>query len=550
MAQSKFLSATLLFLILILAFWLRITGLSWGLPQGEHFVASYRPDEYSLFAWLRQMQPQKADFNPHIYLNGTLLLFALAGFYKILSLFGILTVSSDPVFYYQNVAQWARFYWFGRLAMVFIGVFTVWVIYRAGRLAFGKSVGLIASALYAIVPLHVVSSKHLLVEPAATLWFSGMIFFCFKIIRRGKWKNYLLAALTLGSAAAVKVTCFSLAALLVIAHFLSCRNQAEKRGFLAIVTDPRLWASMGTAGVSYLLFNPYLILNLKEALAEASDWYQTYQGWSYLGYGPLFSLTHLLPYGLGPLFFVWAVASCFSCVFWPRREISFLVIGLLLHFYANARTGTVIVKYHVTLLPFTALLTAYFFNMLFQSSRQWIRIPIAAVFVWMFLDTLSLSLAYDGLFLKPDVRDEASRWIRRNIPSGKQIGLYGKPYDHSPPMIYNQYFFRGRSPIWQVSPLYEIIDFGADLSKISEKNPEYFIMTARENREFRRNQGNYDPSDDWGLFEPLIQEQGYRLIQTFDAQLERFGKPLPKGFPPDDWQQILPRIRIYQRVKS
>lgn len=540
--SNLFLLATL-----VLAFWLRRTGIEWGLPGGDHYVASYRPDEFSLFAWIRRMNPDRWDFNPHIYLNGTLLLFALAGFYKVLSFFGLVKISTSPLFYYEHVSEWAKFYGFGRVFMVGIGLLTVWAIYRAGRAAFGKTAGLVAALLYAIVPVHVISSKHLLVEPAATLWFALLVLFSFRIIQRGAWKDYLRAAIVLGSGSAVKINLAPLGILLASAHFLGKVKHWDLNLFRSAALDSKIWKALTLTGVSYLAFNPYLLFNLEEARKEAQAWLLTYHSWEYLGYGPLFTLTHLLPAGLGLWFFLGGVLACLFALFSRRREVWLLLLGLLINFYVSARTGTIVVKYTVTLLPFLTLLMGHFFVKLLEGPPVW-RAVGAVFFAWVMLATLDLSICYNALFLRPDARDLASNWIKEQVPRGSKIAVLKEPYFHSPPVLYNQYFFLGRSREWRVERWYQVVNLEFEDAKIRKEAPDYVVISGRENRLFARAHHDFTQKDDWGRLESLLQGEGYERVKVFENRLMRHGKALVRNFPPDDWQQFLAEIRIYQRV--
>lgn len=548
LAESRFWSLAALLGILALAFWLRWVGIGWGLPQGEHLVASYRSDERTLFYWLREMRPERWDFNPHSYFNGTLLLFLLAGLYKILSLAGAVTLSSDPLFYYRHVAEWAKFYWFGRLAMAAIGVLTVWVIYKAGRLAFGRGVGLLAALLYAIVPLHVVSSKHLLVEPAATLWFALMLFFCFRIIREGLWKDYFFAALVLSSACVVKLTSAPLWILLLFSHWLSVKESPSFHSFWRSLGSKKLWVSSALALGSYFILNPYLIFNLEEARRETQVYHVMYDSRSYLGYGITFSLTHLLPYGLGWWFFSWVLAAVLFSFFSKRREVWLNLVGLFVFFYLISRTGFPAVKYYVFLLPFVTLLVACFFHELIGRIPLGIRILSTLLFVWMVIETLDLSFSYNRLFLSPDARDRASVWIEEHIPPGAKIAVLQYPYWYTPPILYNQYLFSGRNRYWRVEKKYRVVNLRNREKRIEIEKPDYVVISERENRYFQRSRGDFRKIDDWSYLESFLHREGYQRIQTFENRLERGGVKLARGFPPDDWQQILLEVRIYEKV--
>ncbi len=531
--------------IVLLAFALRMTGIRWGLPGGEHLVSSYRPDEYSLFAWLRRMDPGQMDFNPHIYFNGTFLLFVLAGFYKALSLLGMITVSSSPAFYYQHPEELGKIFLSGRMLMVFFGTASVAILYQAGKEAFGKRAGLIAALLLAITPLHVVSSKHMLVEPAAVLWFTLACLYALRIVRNAGTRDYVLAGIVTGSACAVKINCAPWGFLLVFAHLLRERNG---QSWMARLKDRRLWLAAGAATGTYLISNPFLLFNFQEALAELLMWRMQYtDAWKGLGYGLPFSLTHLLPAGLGMPFFLWALAACVWGIFSKQGTARFLAWSALLFFYLHARTGTVIVKYHILLLPFLSLLSAAFLESLLERFSGPVRVLVISVFAFGVLQATALSMTYNKIFSEPDARDRASAWIRENIPAGAKIAVYKTPYDHSPPAIYNEFYFTGKSPEWRTDSRYKLLVLEEELSRLAPSGADYAVFSVPENRLFRKQAGNFAKDDSWTFLEQALNAAGYQRTEVFSAPAE---KAIDRRFPPADWLQILPEIRIYQKAHA
>ena len=323
-------------------------------------------------------------------------------------------------------------------------------------------------------------------------------------------------------------------------------------GFSPSKGGVKFLAASGAAAISYFVFNPYLLFNLSEVWGEAKIWQSQYQtGWKNFGYGPLFALTHLLPYGFGSGLIFWGIAASLFAFFSKRREVWLLLAGLFLFFYLTARTGTTVIKYYIVLIPFLTLLIAHFFKSLMQNASWGLRVLSLAAFIWMVVDTSGLSFSYDYLFLQTDARDKASKWIQEHIPQGAKIAVFTEPYYHSPPVIYNQYFFSGRSPWWRVEHRYEILNLDGHDLKLREENPDYVIVSGRENLRFRRGKGDYRTVHDWSQLESFLKEEGggYVKVQQFENQLRKYGWSLPSGFPPDDWLQILAEVRIYQSQK-
>ncbi len=545
----KLISGICLSAVLILAFWLRFMGIEWGIPGlGDRIAASYRSDEWLVFHWLLSMKPGQGDFNIHTYTNGTLFIYLLGVIYKLSSFLGFLKIGDTATFYYQNPDEWGRFYWIGRFATILLGTAATWLIYRAGRVAFNRRTALLAALFYAIIPLNVVSAKHMLIEPAATLWFALAIFFNFKIIRNPSWKYYFYSALTLGSACAVKINCAPLGVLLILAHLLGRLQNISFKAFCYELLSPKLCFAFVVSAVTYLLCNPYLIFNFQEAFQQLRMNYAQYQGaWRYLGYGHEVSLTHLLPYGFGMGFYLSSIIACIGAVFFKKKEISYLLAGLALFFYLNSRTGTFVVKYHIVLLPFLVLITAHFFDALLRVQVRWVAFLTSLALGIVIYSTVNLSLSYDRLFQREDARDQASEWIKNNVPPGDSLGVFMEPYYQSPPFLYNQYFFTGKSPKWEIKLRNPILTADNQLDKFEKIKPDYYVISSRENRVFNRMKSDLSKRDAWTKMESALDRLGYQRVADFENALEDNGKPLLRGFPPEDWDQILIQVRIYQR---
>ena len=176
------------------------------------------------------------------------------------------------------------------------------------------------------------------------------------------------------------------------------------------------------------------------------------------------------------------------------------------------------------------------------------RVLGTLLFVWMLRETLGLSLSYNRLFLSPDARTRASRWIQDHIPEGSRIAVIQKPYWYSPPVLYNDYIFSGRSQYWRIQPRYRVMNLMYREGRINTEQPDYVVISDREIRMFQRSRGDFRKTDDWHHWDTFLRQNGYEKIETFENRLEKNGAKLQANFPPDDWQQILLEIRIYRRT--
>jgi 4-amino-4-deoxy-L-arabinose transferase-like glycosyltransferase len=88
---------------------------------------------------------------------------------------------------------------FGRLAAAAVGVATVYVTYLLGRLLYGTPAGLIAAALVALMPYHVVVTRQILLDGPRTLMATLTLYLLarYALTERPTWLNGAAAALGL-----------------------------------------------------------------------------------------------------------------------------------------------------------------------------------------------------------------------------------------------------------------------------------------------------------------------------------------------------------------
>jgi len=113
-----------LFLILVIAFILRLVGITFG---------TYHPDEHLVIN--HSLAFGTGDLNPHMFYYPTffmyLLFFIYGVFYVLGSVFQAFQGTEDFLAFYLMSPQ--TFYILGRFASVVFGTLTVWAVYRLGN---------------------------------------------------------------------------------------------------------------------------------------------------------------------------------------------------------------------------------------------------------------------------------------------------------------------------------------------------------------------------------------------------------------------------------
>jgi len=208
--------AWLLILILEFAFFIRAYGVSFGLPYIYEADAHVYIDRAVGFL-------RRGDWNPHWFGNpASILMYLLAALYALYFIiaksFGFF--NDMGVFTYYLIVNPTYSYLTGRGLMVFFGTLSVLITYKIGKKIFDKKVGLIAAFLFAVIPMHVASSKIIRTDVMATFFILLSFLYCIDILEEDNLHGYIMAGVFAGLAVATKYPAALVILMTVIARMM------------------------------------------------------------------------------------------------------------------------------------------------------------------------------------------------------------------------------------------------------------------------------------------------------------------------------------------
>ena len=246
LARRRNLHRAGLALLLIATFLLRLWGIKQGLPY------SYNSDEATHFV-PRAIGFFSHDLNPQYFLNPP------AYSYLLQAVFELWFGSANAVTRAFTTNPTEVFV-VARLVAVVLGTASVWLTYLAGRRLFGPTAGLLAAAIFGLAFLPIFYS-HLALNDVPTLAPVALALYgTAGVMRDGRLRDYAVAGLGIGLAAATKYTgaimlvCLIAAALSdTVAHGLDGR--AARRTAVALLL------ALLVAVTTFVIANPYSVLD-------------------------------------------------------------------------------------------------------------------------------------------------------------------------------------------------------------------------------------------------------------------------------------------------
>lgn len=554
--------------MLAIAVALRVWGLDWGLPTGQHYL-SYHPDETVILNAASNVNVLGGEFDPRFYNYGSVFIYLVNIVMTVGMLAGSIHLGGDPA---SSVGGLARIYMGGRILAVVLGTLTIYAVYALGRRIYGKPVGLMAALLMAVAPLHVMYSKFMAVDVPATFFLVLSLIYAGRIPRDARTRNYILAGLFAGLAAATKYNAGLVLLSLLAVHAASIKGRPIIRVF-----DLRLLSGMLSAAAGFLIGCPGVVLNTKAFVRDFRfEMLHVSTGhglvFAETGSGFLYHLTHSLLPGLGPALLLigligvlYALAKArplngLARLLLPWRAQTpvpetaasdWMLIVFLAAYYAVIGAAEVrFARYVIPILPVIALLAARAIVELEQWLAQRNRFSAVAVTVVALLAigyTAAYSAALDTLFAFRDTRDQAATWIKANVPEGSSIGMPTTPWFYTPPLLPD---FGIADPAERLAAVDQSTDyvFVVDGRKewnaqvFEEAAPDYAVVSEFEYRD-RRRVG--DP--DYEAYASVL-KRDYRLEKQFVRRPGLFGVRFPMQWDlPHDMSYASPETLVYSR---
>ncbi len=397
--------------LLIATVCLRLWGIKQGLPysydvdEAQHFV----PRAIAFFGH---------DLNPHYFLNPP------AYSYVLHVVFELWYGSADAVSRLFASDPTSVFV-LARVVSAVLGTVAVWLLYLTGGRLFGRTVGLLAAAIFGLAFLPIYYS-HLALNDVPTLAPVCLSLYGIAgVMRWGRTRDYVTAGIGIGLASATKYT-GGMTLLCLLVAFIS-----DLAGSAARPAVKRLAIGLLAALVAFLIANPYAVVDFsgfwygitqQASLAAGSEPFK-------LGTSSGSGITYYLwtfTWGLGWLPSLAALGGAALLLARRRFAMALMLLPAAIFFIVfMGDQQRFFGRWLLPIFPIAALLAGYAAVELVRFLRRFRAVPIAlagtAVAVALLAQSV-IRVVHDDLVLsRSDTRALTRTWMVAHVPAGARV---------------------------------------------------------------------------------------------------------------------------------
>lgn len=389
--------------IVLLAGLLRLWGL-WSGPPIQH------ADEFR-FVYI-PLGFFSGDLNPHHFIYPTLHYYVLWALYGAFFIFQNAfatgwTFAETTLYYYiqEPEAPLAIARWVG----VLFSVGTVWWSACLGDLTGRHRAGWIAALLLALCAPHVRQSGLAAVDMPMVFWYVGATWASVRLLEQERLRDYTLAGVLVGLAAASKYPGALAGVATAAAHLMAGRR----------IGDFRIWLAGLMAIAVFVASSPFILIDLDVFQAHFARMAGIlHEGREDVGTGWEYYLEVLLRYSLGWFGGMLTLAAVALALKERRHPILVLLIAFAVYLALMGSGRLTFARYSLPLLVLQTVLVADFI-------RRWGKKKQALLLFLVLLQPAYSSVRIAQLLGRPDTRAQAHQWIEKNIPTGARICNFG-----------------------------------------------------------------------------------------------------------------------------
>lgn len=432
---------------LLLAAYLRIVGLTWGLNSGYGHDLNFQPDEFISLRGVLQLDLLRGQIKaPGAYFEGTFNYYVWAVPQAVLKLAANKSANLSNSMNAQNHAD---LLYISRWMSVLVDLCIIVIVFLAIREATRSFYPSLLGALcYTVLPMQVIYAHFMRTHILSNLLCALVIWLSFKLRKSQSWQLLVLVGLISGLGAATR---YPVGIIVVIpclyllldggSDVRSCRLRFSERAKTFVASQ--VWLIGLGFGIGLFVGHPMLFLDLSSVTKAVTGETLKYASLQQFSRSQLLNLsvswryvTYLIPFAMYPA--MWLAPYCAILYLLFRRGLYSLSAPILifsflyLYFMGKGYLGPYFARITILLFPGFCVLVGIACNDLLLTLRnnRTTAVVLSGSLLLVFVPSLVFDLAYDRAMQQKDAREVLRQDLQNFIgETPTRIGIlhYG-PY--------------------------------------------------------------------------------------------------------------------------
>jgi len=408
--------------LLLLAAYLRVAGLTWGLNSGYGHDLNFQPDEFVSLRGVLELDLLAGHIKaPGAYFEGTFNYYLWAGPQALLKLTASKNADRNDS---SKTEHHSDLLYVSRWMSVLLDLCTIVIVFLALREATRKFYPSFLGALcYAVLPMQVIYAHFMRTHILSNLLCALVIWFSFKLRKSQSWQLLFLVGLLSGLGAATRYPVGIIAVIPCLYLLLdggndvrSCRLRFSERARNFVASQ--VWLIGLGFGIGLFLGHPMLFLDTASVTKAITTETLKYASLHELSGSQLVSLsvlwryvTYVIPFAMYPM--LWLAPYCAILYLLFRRSLYSLSVPILifsflyLYFMGKGYLGPYFARVTMLLFPgFCVLVGIVCSDLQLTLRNKWTTtVVLSGALLLLMLPSIIFDLAYDRAMQQTDARE-------------------------------------------------------------------------------------------------------------------------------------------------
>lgn len=428
--------------VILLALFMRLYGINFGLPLHYHI------DETRVMQKVMRIV-HTGDLNPRFFHYPSFMIYSLSAL--TLLYYGIHFIP----FAIESVIGWklptlsafklafdadaSALYLLSRVSLATFGILTVVIVYLLVKRLFSRQAAFYAALFISIVPLHVIESHYIKQEVFMTFFMILALYIGVRGVNSSSRAVPYLVGLTAGIAGSVKYN-----GIYAVSIFPMLSRREGKLDFHSFFGKNAVKVLL-VAVLTFLATSPYVLLDFERFIIDFT--YEMYHvskwghhafdldGSGLIYHRFLYQILAAFPFSLGIPVYALSILGIVYAVLRVERSFLWILFFTLPYFITTALMKVVFLRYYMPIIVVLCISAGYAVSIII--SRDGIQGRVARLAVWgIVLYTAFFTWSLERNMPRgSSTLDDGLRWIQGNVEEGSKIA-----YTHfTPPLTRSRY---------------------------------------------------------------------------------------------------------------